>query len=223
MDKIIQSKKLTSYELEIENFLKEKNNKMKQDVFISEAIDNGFRISKKPTQDEVTNPEILTLGFSEEHRKNMIKEMESTPQFVLVNPENKMVIELFVENEEVKQANAVFKYSFPVDRIEDTFDITEQTRGLGIEKFQNGKMYRTESVMIIKEGELTKLNSTLNDSKVNNEKFSFSKDDLDLFISMKGKSENSTQVQFGLSKILGNFNANFFDYLGVQSKTRKPM
>ena len=56
--------------------LKEKNNKMKQDVFISEAIDNGFRISKKPTQDEVTNPEILTLGFSEEHRKNMIKEMK---------------------------------------------------------------------------------------------------------------------------------------------------
>ena len=208
---------------EIENFLKEKNNKMKQDVFISEAIDNGFRISKKPTHAAVTDPEILTLGFSEEQRKNMVKEMESTPQFVLVNPENKMVIELFVENEEVKQANAVFKYSFPVDRIEDTFDIMEQTRGLGIEKFQNGKMYRTESVMIMKEGELTKLNSTLNNSNVNNEKFSFSKDDLDLFISIKGKSENNTQVQFGLSKILGNYNSLFFDYLGVQSKTRKPM
>lgn len=35
---------------EIEQFLEEKNNKMLQNDFISEAIDNGFRIAKKPTK-----------------------------------------------------------------------------------------------------------------------------------------------------------------------------
>ena len=86
---------------EIKYFLEEKNNKMKKDVFISEAIDNGFRISKKPTHPDVKDPEILNLGFSEEKKKNIIQELESKPQFVLVNTENNMVIELFTINNEL--------------------------------------------------------------------------------------------------------------------------
>lgn len=123
-----------------------------------------------------------------------------------------MVVELFTKNNEVTQANAVFKYSFPVDRIEDTFDIMEVTRGMGLEKFENGKMYRTESVMLMKEGELTKLNSTLNNSKVDNEKFSLSKNDLALFISMTGQKENTMQIKSRLNKMLGNFNEDLVNY-----------
>lgn len=204
---------------EIEQFLEEKNNKMTQNNFISEAIDNGFRIAKKPQEHEYTDIELQ--GLTAENRKRVLSEMKSTPQFVLVNPENNMVIELFTKNNEVTQANAVFKYSFPVDRIEDTFDIMEVTRGMGLEKFENGKMYRTESVMLMKDGELTKLNSTLNNSEVDNEKFSLSKDDLGLFISMVGKKENTIQMQSKLNKLLGQFNQDIVDYQNHYSKTRK--
>lgn len=194
---------------EIEQFLEEKNNKMLQNDFISEAIDNGFRIAKKPTK-KYTDIEINALKA--DHRNRVLSEIESTPQFVLVNTENNMVVELFTKNNEVTQANAVFKYSFPVDRIEDTFDIMEVTRGMGLEKFENGKMYRTESVMLMKEGELTKLNSTLNNSKVDNEKFSLSKNDLALFISMTGQKENTMQIKSRLNKMLGNFNEDLVNY-----------
>lgn len=192
------------------NFQKKKIIKCYKIILFSEAIDNGFRISKKPTQKKYTDIEINAL--KSEHRNRILSEIESTPQFVLVNTENNMVIELFTKNNEVTQANAVFKYSFPVDRIEDTFDIMEVTRGMGLEKFENGKMYRTESVMLMKEGELTKLNSTLNNSKVDNEKFSLSKNDLALFISMTGQKENTIQIKSRLNKMLGNFSEDLVNY-----------
>jgi hypothetical protein len=108
-------------------------------------------------------------------------------------------------------ANAVFKYSFPVDRIEDTFEIMELTKGMGLGKFENGKMYRNESVMLKKEGELTKLNNTLNKSKIQSEKLSINKSDLGLFISMVNKKENKIQMKSALSELLGKFNEDIVD------------
>ena len=203
---------------DIQEFLESKK-PLHKDNFISEAIDAGFRIAKKPEEYKYTDVDLK--GMTTENRDRTEKDMETMPDFVLVNPENKMVVEVFTDGDNVKQANAVFKYSFPATHFEHSTDIQDLTRGLGLEKFHNGRVYKTESVMLRHTDDLTKLSNTVNNSQIQSEQLSLDKDELSLLTFMQNKTTNSMQMQFKMSQILGSFNQDIVDYKTHYNKRRK--
>lgn len=76
--------------------------------------------------------------MTNENMERIKKDMENMPDFVLVNLDTKAVVELFIDGDKVKQANTVFKYSFPAEHYEYSTELQNLTRGLGLEKFTGG-------------------------------------------------------------------------------------
>jgi hypothetical protein len=197
---------------------------LNKDDFLSEAVDNGFRIAKKPNEYKYTDNELQ--GMTIENIERVDNNSKTIPDFVLIQPQNKIILELFIEDNKVKQANAVFKFSFPADNLNCVDDIDKITRGLGIQKFEKGRLTRTECIMFKKQGQLTNLNNTLNDMKsknvdIVNERVSLDKNELSLLTFMHNKTDNTMQMQFKLNQMLGEFNKDIVDYKSFYSAKRK--
>lgn len=77
--------------------------------FISDAIDIGFKVIDN--NERISYSEVELMYMEKNKKEKYLSEIEKEPSTILFNPDNNVIIEVFESNDEIVEANAIFKYS----------------------------------------------------------------------------------------------------------------
>lgn len=183
-----------------------------RDEFVSDAIDIGFKILDN--SERVSYSEVELMYMEKNKKEKYLSELEKTPDTILFNPDNNVVIELFEDNGEIVQANAIFKYSV-LSLKNDSISRRMSEIGeilIDQEEFKGISFSHLMKIKLEDIGCACDIESTLNSSTVFQEKVEFKDDQIKAFTFMEDFEGSQRDKNEKLNQLFGDDIVNIIQY-----------
>lgn len=183
-----------------------------REEFVSDAIDIGFKVLDN--NERVTYSDVELMYMEQKKKEKYLSGLENTPDTVLFNPENNVVIELFEENGEVVQANAIFKYS--VSSLKNDV-ISRRMNDIGEtlinqEEFKGGSFSHLMKIKLEDIGCACDIEEVLKSPAVFQEKIEFKDEQINAFTFMENFEGSARDKTEKLNQMFGDDIGNIIQY-----------